>query len=156
MANSALTAAILLSKMNRFAEAIEFCQQCTGSIEKEIGLEKRANSLLSLKYRGENKSMMASREKALTTYAIANHLLAKSLISLHYLREAKVFLGKASTVVNKVLNTRKYDLQAAIMNDIAALGRAMRTYANSKVEPTEAEIERTLTSIRTDLMTQAT
>ena len=42
------------------------------------------------------------------------------------------------------------------MNDIAALGRAMRTYANSKVEPTEAEIERTLTSIRTDLMTQAT
>ena len=46
----------------------------------------------------------------MTTYAIANHLLAKSLISLHYFREAKVFLGKASTVVNKVLNTRKFDL----------------------------------------------
>ena len=27
-ANSSLTAAILLSKMNRFAEAIEFCQTC--------------------------------------------------------------------------------------------------------------------------------
>ena len=53
---------------------------------------------------------MADREKNLTTYAIANHLLAKSLISLHYLREAKVFLGKASTVVNKVLNTKKLDL----------------------------------------------
>ena len=100
--------------------------------------------------------MMADREKSLTTYAIANHLLAKSLISLNYLREAKVFLAKASTIVNKVLNTRKYDLQAAIMNDIAALGRAMRTYARSKEEPTDAEIERTLTSIRTELVTQAT
>lgn len=42
------------------------------------------------------------------------------------------------------------------MNDIAALGRAMRTYARSKEEPTDAEIERTLTSIRTELVTQAT
>ena len=42
------------------------------------------------------------------------------------------------------------------MNDIAALGRAMRSYARSKEEPTEIEIERTLTSIRTDLVTQAT
>ena len=97
--------------------------------------------------------MMEAREKDLTSYAIANHLLAKSLISLHYLREAKVFLGKASTIVNKVLNTRKYDLQAAIQNDIAALGRAMRSYARHKEEPNEAEIERTLTSIRTDLVT---
>ena len=111
---------------------------------------------MTLKYRGENKKIMADREKNLTTYAIANHLLAKSLISLHYLREAKVFLGKASTVVNKVLSTKKLDLQAAIMNDIAALGRAMRSYARSKEEPTEIEIERTLTSIRTDLVTQAT
>ena len=111
---------------------------------------------MTLKYRGENKKVMAEREKNMTTYAIANHLLAKSLISLHYLREAKVFLGKASTVVNKVLNTKKLDLQAAIMNDIAALGRAMRSYARSKEEPTEVEIERTLTSIKTDLVTQAT
>ena len=56
-------------------------------------------------------------------YAIANHLMAKSLTSLHYFREAKVFLGKASTVVNKVLNTKRHDLQTAINNDIAALGR---------------------------------
>ena len=99
---------------------------------------------------------MEQREKDLTTYAIANHLLAKSLISLNYFREAKVFLAKASTIVNKLLNTRKYDLQAAVMNDIAALGRAMRAYARSAEEPTEAQIERTLTSIKTDLMTQAT
>lgn len=32
----------------------------------------------------------------------------------------------------------------------------MRTFAKTKEEPTEAEIERTLTSIRTDLITQAT
>ena len=32
----------------------------------------------------------------------------------------------------------------------------MRSYARAKEEPTDAEIERTLTSIRTDLMTQAT
>ena len=42
------------------------------------------------------------------------------------------------------------------MNDIAALGRAMRSYAVSKEDPTETQIERTLTSIRTDLVTQAT
>lgn len=136
VANSALTSAILLSKMNRFAEAIEYCQMCTGQIDKNLGIEKRAHALLALKYRGSNKKVMAEREKDLTTYAIANHLLAKSLISLHYLREAKVFLGKASTIVNKVLNTRKYDLQSAIQNDIAALGRAMRSYARAKEEPT--------------------
>ena len=39
-ANSALTTAILLSKMNRFAEAIEYCQMCTGQIEKTLGIEK--------------------------------------------------------------------------------------------------------------------
>ena len=38
-ANSALTAAILLSKMNRFAEAIEYCQICTGAIDKSLGIE---------------------------------------------------------------------------------------------------------------------
>ena len=100
--------------MNRFAEAIEYCQICTGAIDKSLGIEKRTHALLSLKYKGANKNLQVEREKNLTTYAIANHLLAKSLISLHYLREAKVFLGKASTIVNKVLNTRKYDLQAAI------------------------------------------
>ena len=92
----------------------------------------------------------------MTTYAISNHLLAKGLISLNYMREAKVFLSKASTLVNKVLNTKRHDLQAAIQNDIAALGRAMRTFANAKVEPTEEQIERTFTSIKTELITQAT
>ena len=42
------------------------------------------------------------------------------------------------------------------MNDIAALGRAMRNFVNVKEAPTEEHIERTLTSIRTELITQAT
>ncbi len=45
-ANSSLTAAILLSKMNRFAEAIEYCQLCTGQIEKSLGIDQRAHALL--------------------------------------------------------------------------------------------------------------
>ena len=51
-ANSALTSAILLSKMNRFAEAIEFCQQCNNEIERNLGIDKKPNAILNLKYRG--------------------------------------------------------------------------------------------------------
>ena len=94
------------------------------------------------------------REKQLTTYAIANHLLAKSLITLQYYREAKVFLGKASTIVSKALSTRKLDLQAAIGNDVAQLGRIMRSFADVQAVPSEAEIVRALTTIKTDLATQ--
>ena len=97
---------------------------------------------------------MLKREKQLTTYAIANHLLAKSLITLQYYREAKVFLGKASTIVSKALNQKKPDLQAAIGNDVAQLGRIMRSFADVQEVPSEAEIVRALTTIKTDLATQ--
>ena len=65
-----------------------------------------------------NKEALMKREKQLTTYAIANHLLAKSLITLKYYREAKVFLGKASKIVQQALNLKKIDLQEAIMSDM--------------------------------------
>ena len=98
-ANSALTASILLSKMNRFAESVEYSNLSIKQAERLLGLSGTSVSIESLRYKGMNKEALMKREKQLTTYAIANHLLAKSLITLKYYREAKVFLNKASKVV---------------------------------------------------------
>lgn len=48
-------------------------------------------------------------------------------MTLKYYREAKVFLSKASKIVQNALNLKKIDLQEAIMRDLTQLGRVMRS-----------------------------
>ena len=57
----------------------------------------------------------------MTTYAIANHSVAKALLNLHYFKEARFFLLKAQTTVYKCLNESKRELSVAINNDMARI-----------------------------------
>jgi len=45
--------------------------------------------LSEYKYNGKNRDVMLEKDKQFTTYAISNHLIAKSLMNLKYYREAK-------------------------------------------------------------------
>ena len=80
-ANTSLTCAVLLSKMARFAESIEYAQQCCNEIEKEINIV-HLKPLAEYKYQGKSKETMLERDKQFTTYGIANHLMAKALLNL--------------------------------------------------------------------------
>jgi hypothetical protein len=77
--------------------------------------------LSDYKYTGKNRELSQERDKQLTTYAIANHSIAKALLNLHYFKEARFFLLKAQTCVNKCLNEPRRELSVAINNDMARL-----------------------------------
>jgi len=77
--------------------------------------------LSDYRYTGKNKEMGLERDKQMTTYAIANHSVAKALLNLHYYKEARFFLQKAQITVNKCLNEPKRELSVAINNDMARL-----------------------------------
>jgi tetratricopeptide (TPR) repeat protein len=119
-ANTQLTCGVLLSKMGRFAESIEFAQEASNEVEKVLGITL-ARPLQDYRYTGKQREVMEEKDKQFTTYAIANHLIAKSLMNLQYFKEARHFLQKASTAVSKCLNQPKKDLQVAIGNDLARL-----------------------------------
>ena len=67
-------------------------------------------ALSEYKYTGRNPDRRLELDKHFTTYAIANHLLSKSLMSLKYYREAKFYLNKAQVTVTKCLNEPKKEL----------------------------------------------
>jgi hypothetical protein len=57
---------------------------------------------------------------------MANHAVAKALMNLQYFKEARYFLTKATTAVNKCLNLPKRELSVAIGNDMAKLTQVSR------------------------------
>lgn len=124
-ANTSLTCGVLLSKMNRFAESIEFAQEACNEIERVLGIS-HLKPLHEYKYNGKSRDLMEEKDKQFTTYAIANHLVAKALLNLQYFKEARYFLTKASTAVTKCLNVPKKELSLAISNDMARLTKVSR------------------------------
>lgn len=63
--------------------------------------------------------MREKNDKAMTSYAIALHLLGKNLLNLSYLKEARHFITKAHYVITKlVVGERKPDLELAIQMDM--------------------------------------
>ena len=63
IANSSLTCAVLLSKMNRFAEAIEYSQDAANEIERVMGVDSATQPLSEFKYTGKNVSLIREKDK---------------------------------------------------------------------------------------------
>jgi hypothetical protein len=61
-ANSNLTCAVLLSKMHRYAESIEYAQTSANEIERELKIDG-SKPLSDYKYTGKNREMIVQRDK---------------------------------------------------------------------------------------------
>jgi len=122
-ANTSLTCAVILSKLNKYSESIEQAQVCMRAIEENAGIDK--NAPLSqykqhlLRDGGQqNGGRLQDQDKIMTTYSICLHLLGKNLANLKYFKESKVFLQRAQYVALNLTTTPKPDLVTAINNDI--------------------------------------
>jgi tetratricopeptide (TPR) repeat protein len=146
-----LNCAIFLANMNRYAESIEYAQESCNEIEKFLGIVHN-RPLQEYKYNGKNRDIMEEKDKQFTTYAMANHAVAKALMNLQYFKEARYFLNKASTAVNKCLNVPKRDLSIAVGNDMSKLTQVSRGTLKNM---TEQQVKGSLITIKTDLATRA-
>ena len=90
--------------------------------------------LAEYKFFGIDQTKAAEYDKIMTSYAISLHLMGNNIANLKFIKEAKVFLSKASYVATSMLNKPKYELQLAITNDLNNLQKNYKTQlvANKK------------------------
>jgi len=116
-ANTALTCAVILSKLDRYGESIDYAQACMEHTESALGIDRK-RPLAEYKMLGTDPQRRSDYDKKVTTYAIALHLLGKNLANLKFMKEAKVFLNRANYVSLSLMLKQKPDLQLAITNDL--------------------------------------
>ncbi|CDW88809.1 UNKNOWN [Stylonychia lemnae] len=148
--NTALTCAVILSKLNRYAESIDYAQNCMNTIEAHMNMD-RNKPLAEYKFFGTDPVKILEFDKIMTSYAISLHLLGNNLANLKYIKEAKVFLTKAQYVTNNMLNKPKPDLQLAITNDLNNLQKNYKTQINLTKKTQMEDIESSLMNIKTNL-----
>ena len=136
---------------------------------------KKGLALQEARYTGREPEKQKTNDKNMTAYAISLHLLGKNLLNLGFLKEAKHFITKAHYVITKMLVVdRKHDLELAIQMDMKTVLEKTR-FQGEKGDPnekrvwtkagkrviekdthgplTEAEIERSLATIKKSLST---
>ena len=80
-ANTSLTCAVILSKLNRYAESIDYAQSCLAQLESALQIDK-SKPLADYKFFGTDMVKQIEYDKKMTSYAISLHLLGKNLANL--------------------------------------------------------------------------
>lgn len=122
-ANTSLTCAVILSKLNKYAESIDYAQACMGAIEEMGNIDKSVplsvyKQQIQKNGTKSNGGKMQEHDKMMTTYSICLHLLGKNLANLKYFKESKVFLQRAQYVASHLTTQPKEDLVRTIASDI--------------------------------------
>ena len=122
-ANTSLTCAVILSKLNRYSDSIDYAQSCMRTIEDIAGIDSQVplaqyKQSLTIEGAKANGGKMDDQDKIMTSYSICLHLLGKNLANLKYFKESRVFLQRAHYVASHLTVTPKNELVSAINNDL--------------------------------------
>lgn len=96
-ANTSLTCAVILSKLNRYSESVDYAIACRKALEEHAGINTAIpiteyKRILNKEGGKPNGGKMQDQDKIMTTYSICLHLLGKNLANLKYFKDSRVFL----------------------------------------------------------------
>lgn len=127
-----LNCCILLSKVDNTADSLKYAKQAKESFEKELKI-KQGKKMPQFKGESKNPEEAEEVQKKLSSYAIALHMIAKSLKGIGKFDEGKEFLNRSLHVAENLLPNSNPRLVETIKADIDDFNKQIRGLPSKRV-----------------------